>query len=604
MPQETQWSPEHTRRYRNNLAAFQAFQSSTADVVDGAPIPGGVEPAKGRDGADTFLITTADGRREWFGGSSMPTISAREILANFQADGRSVSLPGVFTGLEPILLAAGLPAHGYVLVTEADPLRIKLALHLHDYTGLISAGRIVFALEADLEHGLCEFFRDHPGYDVPQRLVTVPHLSTAEAAKQRRRVEQAVEAVCAMLGKSAEALARAVAGRARGSLPEKPRIALVGTDAAPASLDQGRRLAKALETMCWPHVVCIPDSPDKCHVVARLRAVERIDADMVLLISATAGQLGSHLPADLPITSWYLPGANVPATVIPAHVPEHTVFACSCTMRDQLISAGVSPDRVELCEPGIDETMRTNTDNESSRPTDVAVLMDLPDDRPEAVNVTLDSHLTLWRAMQDVVARSPDRFNNQTAAKMLQEAERVSGTTLVETSVRDRFLMLFKAMIAPVRVARADVDALIEEGLRVALYGAQWSRIFEGRSIARGMIPLGEDLRRVLGDTSIVVSLDLSAWSVQTALDALAAGAAPICRGTAESFRNEYPGLAELVPRVHFYTRRDELIKAVRSVTSAEKAVGTGPSPNGIGLLPGHTIADRLQAIVRRLRGR
>ena len=590
------------------MAALFASQPDIASTVDVAPIPDGVTPVRGRDGSDTFLIATEGGRRSWFGQSSMPTISAHETLAGFHSDGGSVSLPGILTGLEPLVLAGKIPDHCAVFVLEEDPLQIKLAMRLYDYEDLISAGRLVFLLEDELDESLRAFFESHPGYALPTRLVNVPHHSAAQIADRQRRLENAGEAVAEVVNRSVEFHARALGERTFGPLPETPRIAVVGTDPRPLSLEQARRADRALRRLQWPHDLCIPDAPANCHMVARLRAIERVSADLVLIVNACAGQLQSVLPPDFPVVSWFLPGADVHAVVGKAQTPNHVIFGSSRTIREQLIQAGVQPDQVELCDPAADDTTYrpvTLTPEElEAWSADVAVLMDRPDDRPEASNVVLESHLSLWRALQSAVLRNPDRYRDEIADDLLEEAQRASGTTLHEGSVRDHFMALLKTRIAPACVARAAVDALIADGHRVAVWGAHWTRVHRERTIARGAIPVGDDLNRIFNATSIVVFPELSAWAVQTALDALAAGAYALCRFSAESFCREYPGLADLESYLHFYRSRHDLTEIVRSVRSvAGTPAGRAEAARSI-VLDKHTVSHRLQAITSRLRER
>ena len=135
-----------TDRYHRNQAALRAFQPSVAAILDEVAIPEEVKPATGRDGSDTFLIPDETGRHVWFGGSSMPGISAAEIFAGFRGDGSNASLPGVLTGVEPLVVAGQMAAHTALFVVEQDPLQLKLAMHLRDYSDLFAGGRLVFVL--------------------------------------------------------------------------------------------------------------------------------------------------------------------------------------------------------------------------------------------------------------------------------------------------------------------------------------------------------------------------------------------------------------------------------------------------------------------------
>ncbi len=146
--------------YHRNLAALTDAQASLAAAIDAIPIPDGVTPVRGRDDSDTFFLPTGDGRGAWFGGSSMPTISAFEAWSGLRGDGRNLILPGVLTGLEPLLILERIPKHSALFVCEPDGLLLKLALILRDYTRFIESGQLVFILgeEQSLVDNLVSFF--------------------------------------------------------------------------------------------------------------------------------------------------------------------------------------------------------------------------------------------------------------------------------------------------------------------------------------------------------------------------------------------------------------------------------------------------------------
>ena len=113
--------------YRDNLAALASFQPRVAEIVDAARIPPGVTPARGRDGSSTLLVPAEEGGSIWFGGSSMPSVSAVEMFAGFVSDGRNVSLPGVLTGVEPLVVINKLPLHTALFVVEEHAWHVRLA---------------------------------------------------------------------------------------------------------------------------------------------------------------------------------------------------------------------------------------------------------------------------------------------------------------------------------------------------------------------------------------------------------------------------------------------------------------------------------------------
>ncbi|MCH8966852.1 MAG: hypothetical protein IID43_04175, partial [Planctomycetes bacterium] len=486
------------RRYRLNLAALERFQPEVAALVEATPIPDGAVPATGRDGGETFLITDESGTRRWFGGSSMPSISVAEVFADFESDGSNVSLPGILTGLEPLVTAGKSPAHCAVFVIEEDALNLKLAMHLYDYADLMETGRLVVIAGADLTESLCTFYRDHPGYTLPSHLIRVPQRMEVEMAELQRRLEGAGEAVAQLVTQAMQSHRNHIARLSRGPLSDVPRIAVVGLDPRPIATAQTVGVVCAVETLDWPCESSIPDGPSRCHTLAHLRTVERLEADLVLVVNGLATELRSLLPPDLPVVSWFQSSyaATLPEQFEQKLGPHDVAIAPSVSFRDRLVQAGLPSSAVEVCDVAVDETtyrpIAVSSEDDRAFDTEVAVLMDVPDDRPEAFGVNLASHLALWSALQAGVGERPDRYAYESAAEFLGRAEKASGTILREASIRGHFVGLLRASIAPARIAHARVDALLADGHTVNLWGSHWQPREKWGNIRRGAIPGGE----------------------------------------------------------------------------------------------------------------
>ena len=212
-----------TPLFNSNLAALAAFQPKVGEIIDAAEIPAGVTPATGRDGSNTLRIPAEDGGSIWFGRSSMPSVSAPEMFAGFVDDGRNVSLPGVLTGAEPLVVIDKMPPHTAVFVLEEHAWHVKLALHLYDYAGPIAAGRLIFVVGDDVEERMCEFSEANPGYDPPARLLTPPQRSAAETAELQRRLENAGAAVSRVCQQAVDACVQCIGARSFDSFPTVPR---------------------------------------------------------------------------------------------------------------------------------------------------------------------------------------------------------------------------------------------------------------------------------------------------------------------------------------------------------------------------------------------
>ena len=107
-----------TPNYTNNLRVLQDVQPALADVIHRVPLPAQARVTTGRDGSQTIQLPDETGRMVWLGGSSMPTVSAAELMGGFAYAGGNLSLLGIHTGVEPLLILAKLPPHAALFVIE------------------------------------------------------------------------------------------------------------------------------------------------------------------------------------------------------------------------------------------------------------------------------------------------------------------------------------------------------------------------------------------------------------------------------------------------------------------------------------------------------
>lgn len=592
--------------YQPNITALKARQPQVAAAVEATRIPPSIMPAVGRDGHPTFQLRGEDGRCQWFGGSSMPTISAPELVRAFESDGRNVVLPGVQTGLEPLLVAAMMPSHAALFVMEPDVRAVKLVLQLYDYVGLIESGRLVFLLGAvdDLVGRFSEFFQGQPGYEVPAHLLPLPGLTSADVAALRTHIERASQAVSVLHAKAMQSSIARMAASSYGSCPAAPRVAVLGVDARAVSFEQARRVARALDELGWNYELCIPDTPKQCHTVARLRAIESVSADLVLLINGTPGALSTMLPPGLPVVSWFLPGALAATASVEVPSDARLVLAGSMRLRDELTHAGVPVESIDVCDVAADVTVFQPRDVGTEGRRDLALVMDVPDDRPEAAGINLVSQQALWEALREVVRDELDAYGDDRADAFLSRAERVTGTALNEPGVRAHFVGLLRTRIAPAAMARSAADALTSAGYRLVLCGWNWPacpevELCETDGVRRGA-SLGALFNRVAG----VVLLDLSAASVQTALDAMAVGCHVLCHRGDGTFTDQFPGLHEVTAHLNLYGITAELLSRVRSLVEPGAIDAPRPTAGRELVLSKHSTADRLRWIVARVRQR
>ncbi|MCH7527204.1 MAG: glycosyltransferase [Planctomycetes bacterium] len=313
------------------------------------------------------------------------------------------------------------------------------------------------------------------------------------------------------------------------------------------------------------------------------------------------------------MATWYVPGCAVASDSAVELGPWDLLFAPSRGARKEMVASGAPAGRIELCEAAADDTVFYPIHHGTDKPepqasacatppeSDVAVLMDLPDDRAESCGIALVSHVALWRALQDAASRQADVYEASKAGEWLDEAQTRSGVALQDEQIRQRFLTLIRTCIAPVAIGQAAVQSARRSGCRVAVWGMNWPACADERITVCGRIPTDAQLNEVFNATRIVVLPEASDPSIQTGLNALAAGARVIYRASSQAFATDHPGLASLQPFFHPYRTGSELTAKVRSLLSESQMPPNETEAARRMIHAGHTIAHRLQAMYKRI---
>lgn len=604
--------------YERNLATLHTRQPDVASWVEGAVVGGDVRPVTARDGSRTFLINHSTQRPLWFGGSSMPTISCVELFSAFHGDGSSVALPGILTGGEPAVLLGKLPNHAALFVVEQSASNLKLALHLHDYTAWVDAGRLIFIPSPGdaLIRNLCRFFEHNVGYLPPRQLVTVPQQSPGEIAELQRTLEDAGRAVTDLQARAVASALSVMKRRSFTEIPRTPRVAIISADCSPEALAQAQRVGRALADLAWPCGVCVPDSPARCHVAARLRAINAVNADLALIINGTAAILHPSVPRTLPIACWFLSAANVREFAPWQWSCCQRLFAATQQVYQALVRAGAPAERVEHGAMAADQRMCRSDGAKDGRNADgrfgvveVAVLADLPDDRAEAVGIGLAGHITLWNALRDAAVADIEGCVEAAAGRCLDVAVGKSGVTLKDEALRDDFLRLFRERIAPAVRARKSAASLANGGLLPGLWGRNWAWPKEDAPadngwarLVRGHIPTDEALARLLRRARVVVLPLATPEAVQIGLDALASGTPIVLHGHRAGFESAFPGLADLAGDLVFFDTPAEVVRSVRRLRSGDRSSLDRHQRVRNAVMQDHTTMQRLSELIRRMR--
>jgi len=587
--------------YTCNLNALRIFQPEIAKIIDESSVPDSVRCVAARDGSTTFQLQDSSGRDVWFGGSSMPKISAEEMFSTATDCGGNVALPGILTGVEPLILARRLPECRAIFVVESNPLHLKLAMRLHDYVSLLSQGRLVFFLEDDLPRRIPDFFRTYPGFLLPTQIFRVPQRTAAQISELQSRFESLGTVVARVQAEALDAAVARIIRRPAGSMPDSPAVAVVGTDASPASIEFGGRIARGLKKLGRRHSMCLPDAPGKCHIVARVKAIAQADADCVLCVNSRAGPLGPLLP-QLPMAAWYSPFAG-PLSFDGTDSERDLIAASESQLK---FAAGVGAGtRFECIAPSADDTIfrpLPTDERDAGLRTDVAIVANLPVDDPLRNGVSLPSLVSVWQGAQSIIKDNPDARGEIEPAVLLKQAEQRSGIVLEDPKIREQLETWIRERIVPAALARADARALVQSGLAVSVWGDNWFNDEELRAVHRGAIPTTR-LNQVFNAAGVVLFPGANEGALQMALDAMCAGACVLMRkDPTDDPPGRSPIASDLSACIQGYQTRRELIDSSKRLLSNSSRRWELTEKARSLVLAGHTVSHRITQIINRLR--
>lgn len=589
---------------RRNLAALRTVQPGLAARLESAAIPPGVEPVTGRDGSPTYLIHLDD-RRLWFGGTSMPSVSAPALLEHFDAGGSNVFLPSVGTGREAKLLAAQLDAHCAVFVYERDPCHLRLALSLHDFSEEIASRRVVLLSGEDVTAELVAFFESHTGYEFPTRMLSLPSLDSHQTHVVTAALGSAGRSVAAQQLARAQAWSSEVRARREFALHASPRLLVLSVDPRTETVAAARAIESAARAAGWPAAGCLPDSPARCHTVARLSAVREHRPDLVLTVNCFPGRLGKFLNESQPTAHWFLPDAVAGAVRSEDRPDRGLTFAATPALRDQLTKIGLPPDRVHLLEVGTDpETFKklnpSDPDVQRHR-CDVAVLCDVADLGPEAGHVGLETHVRLFETLIRSAPSWIDDYTADRADAILTEAERRCERPIKDQRVRASFLHLIRNVIAPTLVARRTVERLAKTGLTLKVWGRHWTLPGRFRSAVQGPIPSAAERNHIYNAARVIVCPVFVATTPRLVLDVLAAGGHVVYRKPDQPVAQLHPQLTEVLSALPSYKRLSDAHATVTKALRSAKGGSSSHEENRRSVLAEHTLTQRLETIRHRV---
>ncbi len=596
-------SEPHLQHYHNNLNALHDADPELFARLEALAIPDTVEAAAGRDGSATLRLCRHDGTWQWFGGSSMPSVSTPALLGGFACPGRNVFLPGVGTGWEAPAVAERLPPFCAVLAWDPDPLAVKLALHVRDCSFFITDGRLILLTGEDLVEAVVRLFEQRPGLEFPQRVLPLPTSSAAQQERTRVQLEAAGRRVVQRQAQAVAAITGNLKAPTDVALGNAPRLAIVSRDPRDETIDLARRLVSAAAELGWPTACSVPDRPDACHALARLKAIERHRPDMVLLLNCLKGPLARLLPGAWPTASWLITADSIGTQTGASLADEGLIFASRPDMVRSLVKAGAAADRAHLLERATDPAThspdRAGPDVQRAVGGRVVVVAEGHSLDAAAANITLASHVALWKALCKRTEPVVGQWRDGLAEQVLSRAERDCGIRLTDQDLRGRFLSLIRLRLVPVLIARSMIGQCAGAGVDVAVWGTGWNT---HPTVKRLICGGGSDApaRRAIYQTAAVV---VCPWycdeAIQTVLDCLAAGGLPIFHKPEGRLDKLHPQLNEVLSRVPSAASVEALVgQACRLAASPEARQSAAAEARQV-VLSRHTLIHRLNTIRR-----
>jgi len=586
--------------WQANLQALAQVDRALADRLAALALPSSIQPARGRDGTQTWRLVRSDGSSEWFGRTSMPSISAEGLLSRFDAGAGNVALAGIGCGLEAKLLSERLGQHRAVVVLETEPLNLALALRLWNVAGAIRGRQIIFIVAEDLPalgRRLAEFCESHVGFDLPAAMLAWPWRSNDENQAYQMLLEQVASQVRRSRQQRAQAMLEILSRSGRQAGPPKA----VAVCTAVPGVATGRLagwLAEGAESLGLGAACCWPESPLQAGSLASLDAAVHLaerqgPVQVVLVDQVRAGWPWGEV--DGLLIGWLASAISPSEAHKPTAGKDDWVVASTEAQREGLLRLGWRPDRVVRLPAAI--SPRIFQDDGAHERQDVVVLSDLPPDQAEHAGVRLYSQRMLWESLQKRIAQRCDTWQPAEAADALRAAQRETGLELTDPTVREQFLEHVRQCLVPAVLMRRLAAALCEAHLPVRIYGRGWQQAdFAGQATAG---PMDDPARRieVLRRAKVVILGHCRPGTAWLALEAAAAGAAILAReiwpdsGITDLFE---PGREVLT----FQSRR-ELIEQVKRLLENESARSDLAEKARQRAKAEHTTAVRLQEILQ-----
>jgi len=473
--------------FQANLAALNERDAPLAQILAETAIPDSVQMALAHDGSVTYRRTCPDGRRIWLGNSSVPLFAAQAQLERTTFTTGNLAMNGIGNGAEAQSFLEHMAPYQALLVLESEPLNVKLALYLRDFTAALAGGRLVFLVGEDPMAKLTDFYHSHPGYNIIDQTIAWAWLSDPENQIFNQKLTAVMQQVAdKILARSHElftqlqqheqepSLADLLQNLSAGGLGSLRAVNCTNVYSITEYGASRDALAGLAQLGAWTDLQVL-DKPDTVSTLSHLERLNQIKPHLILLVDALRKDINPTLPPFARCVTLLRQPAEALLEKEPTQrIGPHDFILCSSFEQiEKLKQARVPAGQAAYLPLAADhELYRPVTPTEPDKARygcEVALLAHRGSTDPETYNITLPTHQQLWQAIIEEISRRPEQYRRQSARQFLQRAQKC-GISLREEDLIKFFTQLLQNYLGDAVLVDTYCQALVKAGVNLRIW--------------------------------------------------------------------------------------------------------------------------------------
>ncbi len=616
-----------------NLTALESQDQQLAQTLRSIEIPDSVEMAVTHDGTASFRFRQSDGRRAWLGFTSTPTITARASADRVEISGVNMAVNGIGSGHEVKALLKKMSPFQALIVAENDPVKMLLVLKLINFQPELQTGKLVLLL-GDQKPALIENFCDtNPGYNLPTQAGTWPWLTDKEnqtfahqmADAMGRSTPKVLQKINELMTEQSRLDSRFDLSELISKLNQPAQLCWTNCTGTFSPLDRctSRDALGGLAQLGCRTEQLVLDRPGQVSHYGQLNRVQKLQPDLVILVDLLRSGLMHSLPQSTICVTLLRQGVTQSPNnqSLTKRIGPHD-FVCPAfdAQTDYLLQNNFPPNRLIKLPPIVNTQIFQPQQPTSAEPSryqsDIVLIADRCTTDPHEYRIKHDTHKQLWYAVAEEIRRSVGKYQPDSAAQFLAQAQRC-GVTLQEDDIRNYFIELIRNFLGDAVVYDTYCTKLLKEkhDLKIFSWAAidqtqpetpspGWAESPLNQHVA-GSVANGPDLNNLYNSGKIFLHLNNRSYPVSYLLDGIAAGAFFLVRSHPRDRQKD--GLSEmfdlgrelitfdspndLADKVRYYLSHDEERKNIAQ-TARKK------------LLQQHTSKIRMNQLLTELKKR